>query len=151
MDLTDRSTQHATFAIERNYEASPARVFNAWADPAAKAKWFGSPSSESKHQLDFRVGGQESNSGGPPGGPVYGYRAHFAEIVTDRRIVSTYTMDMDGTLISVSVATLEFTPKGSGTHLKYTEQAVYLDGADNPTQREDGCREILENLAAFLG
>jgi uncharacterized protein YndB with AHSA1/START domain len=144
----DRSTQHATFAIERTYEATPARVFSAWADPVAKAKWFGNASET--HRLDFRVGGDESNSGGPPGGPVYVYRARFAEIVPDARIVSTYTMDMDGTLISVSVATVELTPAGSGTHLKYTEQAVYLDGHDNAAQREEGCRSILESLGEFL-
>jgi uncharacterized protein YndB with AHSA1/START domain len=144
----DRSTEHATFAIERTYDAAPARVFSAWADPVAKAKWFGT--SPAVHQLDFRVGGEESNTGGPPGGPVYVYRARIAEIVPDSRIVSTYTMDMDGELISVSVATVELAPAGSGTQLKYTEQAVYLDGADNAAQREDGCREILESLAEFL-
>ena len=39
--MTERSTQHATFVIERVYEATPARVFHAWADPKAKAA--GSP------------------------------------------------------------------------------------------------------------
>jgi uncharacterized protein YndB with AHSA1/START domain len=144
----DRSTAHNTFAIERNYDASPARVFNAWADPVAKAEWFGN--SAATHRLDFRVGGEESNTGGPPGGPVYVYRARIAEIVPNQRIVSTYAMDMDGTLISVSVATIELTPAGSGTRLKYTEQAVYLDGHDNAAQREQGCREILEGLGAYL-
>jgi uncharacterized protein YndB with AHSA1/START domain len=33
-----RSTHHATFVIERNYAASPALVFAAWAEP--KARWF---------------------------------------------------------------------------------------------------------------
>jgi uncharacterized protein YndB with AHSA1/START domain len=31
---------HATFCIERSYPASPAQVFTALIDPAAKAKWF---------------------------------------------------------------------------------------------------------------
>jgi hypothetical protein len=35
-----RSVTHATFTIERTYDASAARVFNAFADPAAKARWF---------------------------------------------------------------------------------------------------------------
>ncbi len=38
--MTDRSVTHATFVVERRYDASPARVFAAWADPAAKARWF---------------------------------------------------------------------------------------------------------------
>ena len=32
--MTERSVTHATFVIERTYDATPARVFAAWADPA---------------------------------------------------------------------------------------------------------------------
>ena len=41
--MTDRSVTHSTFVVERSYDASPARVFAAWADPGAKARWFASP------------------------------------------------------------------------------------------------------------
>jgi uncharacterized protein YndB with AHSA1/START domain len=41
--VTDRSVTHATFVVERSYDAPPARVFAAWADPEAKARWFASP------------------------------------------------------------------------------------------------------------
>lgn len=34
--MSDRSTDHSTFVIERTYDAPPARVFNAWADREAK-------------------------------------------------------------------------------------------------------------------
>ena len=36
----DHNVTHATFALERSYPVPPARVFAAWADPAAKARWF---------------------------------------------------------------------------------------------------------------
>ena len=39
--MTQRSVTHSTFVLERVYEAPPARVFAAWADPAIKALWFG--------------------------------------------------------------------------------------------------------------
>jgi uncharacterized protein YndB with AHSA1/START domain len=39
--VSDRSTNHATFVIERTYEAAPARVWRAWADPEEKLRWFG--------------------------------------------------------------------------------------------------------------
>ncbi len=35
--MTERSTEHTTFVIERSYPASPARVFAAWADPVQKS------------------------------------------------------------------------------------------------------------------
>jgi uncharacterized protein YndB with AHSA1/START domain len=41
--VTERSVTHATFVVERSYDAAPARVFAAWADPAAKDRWFASP------------------------------------------------------------------------------------------------------------
>src|SRR2546429_5172061 len=124
--MPERSVTHATFVIERSYPAAPGRVFAAWADPAAKKQWFGGP--DTPHELDFRVGGRERNAGGPPGGPVYSYEARYADIVPDERIVHTYEMFLDDTRISVSVATVEFHPEGTGTRLVYTEHGAFLDG-----------------------
>jgi uncharacterized protein YndB with AHSA1/START domain len=45
------SVEHATFVIERRYDASPARVFAAWADPAAKRRWFGNPTEAAEPRL----------------------------------------------------------------------------------------------------
>jgi uncharacterized protein YndB with AHSA1/START domain len=150
--MSERSTQHATFVIERTYPASPARVFNAWADPAAKTRWFVGPDEweASDHELDFRVGGREHVSGGPSGGPVHTYDARIQDIVPNERIISTYDMHMDEKRISVSLATVEFKPAGAGTRLVYTEQAVFLDGFDNPAAREHGTRDLLENLDKAL-
>jgi len=149
--MPQRSTAHATFVIERTYDASPARVFAACSDPAVKARWFGDPTdANAKYELDFRVGGRERNLSGPPGGPVYTYEARYEEIVPDQRIVSTYTMDLDRTRISISVATLELQPAGAGTRLTYTEQGAFLDSLDQPKDREHGCGELLDQLGAEL-
>ena len=43
--MTQRSAVHATFVIDRTYDAAPERVFRAFADPVAKRRWFGAPSS----------------------------------------------------------------------------------------------------------
>jgi uncharacterized protein YndB with AHSA1/START domain len=53
--MTDRCVIHSTFSLERVYDTSTGRVFAAWGDPAAKARWF-SPSRP--HELDFRVGAE---------------------------------------------------------------------------------------------
>jgi uncharacterized protein YndB with AHSA1/START domain len=150
--MTPRSTEHATFVIVRDYDASPARVFGAWADPAAKARWFGpSESPEGGHTLEFAVGGAEHLTVGASDGSVYAYDAVYQEIVADRRIVYAYTMDRDETRISASLATVEIEPAGAGgTHLTFTEQAAYLDGADTPAAREHGTRELLEKLDLAL-
>ena len=150
--MSERSTHHATFIIERVYDAAPSRVFHAFADPGAKARWFVGPDNwdKSNHKLDFRVGGRESVSGGPPGGPVHSYNAVYQDIVPNERIVSTYDMHMDETRISVSLATVEFKPDGAQTRLIFTEQGVFFDGHDNAAERERGTRELLNNLDAAL-
>jgi uncharacterized protein YndB with AHSA1/START domain len=152
--MTARSVTHGTFAIERSYDAPPQRVFAAWSDPKAKAQWFVGPDDwqSSDHEMDFRVGGLEHVSGGSPdGGPTFSYDARYQDIVPDERIVTTYEMHMDDARISVSVATVEFQPEGSGTRLVLTEQGAFLDGHDTPAQREHGTGELLDALGRALG
>jgi uncharacterized protein YndB with AHSA1/START domain len=150
--MTKRSTAHATFVIERDYPHAPAKVFNAFANPQSKAKWFGGPEDweKSNHKLDFRVGGKESVSGGPTGGPVHSYDAVYWDIVQNARIVSSYEMHIDDRRISVSLATMEFKPNGSGTTFVLTEQGIFLDGYDDAGERERGTRELLNQLDVFL-
>jgi uncharacterized protein YndB with AHSA1/START domain len=144
--MTKRSVTHSTFVLEREYAAPTARVFNAWADQAAKSQWFGA----NDFELDFRVGGRELNRGGPDGGPVFTYDALYQDIVDGERIVYTYDMLMDDTRISVSVATVEFAPAGDGTRLTYTEQGAFLDGHDTPEQREGGTGTLFDRLGEVV-
>jgi uncharacterized protein YndB with AHSA1/START domain len=60
-----RSVVHATFCIERTYPASPAQVFKALTDPAAKAKWFagGNGYTLLAREMDVRPGGREHVKG----------------------------------------------------------------------------------------
>jgi uncharacterized protein YndB with AHSA1/START domain len=146
--MSNRSATHSTFVIERNYPASPARVFAAWADVNAKGQWFG-PGGENGHELDFREGGREHFEAAVEGA-VYSYDALYEDIVRDERIVYTYNMHRDGVRMSVSVTTVELLADGDGTHLQYTEQGVYLDGEDKPELREHGTAEILDKLGEAL-
>lgn len=148
--MTERSARHASFAIERIYDASPARVFAAWATPEAKLRWFSCNDDwrASGHELDFRVGGRERLNSQPPEGPVHSFEARFLDIVPDARIVYAYDMRLGETRISVSLTTVELAPAGAGTRLAFTEQVVFLDGYDDPgaREREEGTRAGLDNL-----
>jgi uncharacterized protein YndB with AHSA1/START domain len=150
--MTKRTTTHATFVIERRFKAPPAKVFAAFADPRKKAKWFGGPDDweKSNHKLDFRVGGKESVSGGPPGGVVHSYNGAIWGIVENERLVISYELHLDETRISVSLGATEIKPDGAGSMLTYTEQGVYLDGYDDSGERERGTQELFTQLETFL-
>ena len=147
-----RRADHATFSITREFKAPIALVYKSFADLGAKRKWFVGPEGwdSGGHEMDFRVGGRETESGGPPGGPVHYYNAVFQNIVPEERIIYSYDMRLDDRPISVSLATLEFRQNGTGTTLVLTEQGVFLDGFDDAGGREHGTRELLNQLEQSL-
>jgi uncharacterized protein YndB with AHSA1/START domain len=150
--MSERSAVHGSFTLERVYEASPARVFRAWADPAIKARWFAGIEGwrQLERSIDFRVGGTERLSGRKGSGVVSTFDAVYHDIVPDQRIIYCYDMRLDGRHISVSLATVSLRPVGAGTHLTMTEQGVFLDDYDDGGSRERGTRILLEQLGGEL-
>ena len=146
------SAAHATFRIERVYPQPPARVFRAFADKATVRRWRVEDEGCEIHEFkyDFRVGGAEVSRFTFGGGPEIRLDAQFQDIVTDARIVFVYRMAMGSAPFSTSLTTVEFLRSGGGTRLVFTEQGAFFDGYDSATGREEGCRAILEKLAAEL-
>jgi len=146
------SVKHATFTIEKTYDAPPSKVWRAWSDRDEKAAWFSGPEEwgPDEFELDFRVGGREISRGGPPGGPVFTYDATYRDIVPGERFIYAYDMFSDETRISVSLGTVELAPAGDGTRLTYTDHGAYLDGLDTPEEREHGTNELLDALGRVL-
>jgi uncharacterized protein YndB with AHSA1/START domain len=150
--MTERSIEHADFTIERRYGAAPERVFAAWADPAAKARWFAGPEEweAGPHELDFREGGSEVASGGPKEGPVHRYRAIYWEVIPNERIVYTYELLIDEVRSSVSLVTVALEGDGDGTRLTLTEHGAFFDGLEDPSVRPGGTGSLLDALARDL-
>jgi uncharacterized protein YndB with AHSA1/START domain len=152
--MIKRTAVHATFTIERIYPVPPAKVFQAFADPELKPRWFHGPKAwgPSTFTSDFRVGGRETNRTGinPKTGVVHTFEAVYLNIEPDERIVFSYEMYLGTQKISVSLTTVEIKPDGQNTRLIFTEQGVYLDGYDDAGSREEGTKAGLENLGKFL-
>jgi uncharacterized protein YndB with AHSA1/START domain len=150
--MTQRSTVHDTFVINRTFSFERALVFGAWASAAAKSRWFVGPKGweAQQRELDFRVGGRELLVGGRPDGRVGTFDAHYYDIVPNERIVYAYEMYSDGVRISISVATIEFKEHREGTQLIVTEQGVFLDDFDNVRSRQQGTEILIDQLAEAL-
>ena len=126
------------------------KVFSAWSTPEFKRQWFGSPDPAKPNQVfDFREGGREYNAE-KMGDTDFIFDVSYRDIVPDNRIIYTYEMHMNGQRISVSVATIEFTPKDGGTRMVLREDGVYLDGLDTSAQREAGTNYLVDQLALWL-
>jgi uncharacterized protein YndB with AHSA1/START domain len=158
--LADHNVVHDTFTIERTFGAAPARVFAAFSSEAARSSWGDAAEVEQPHggepdhatEFDFRPGGRECFTTESQG-TLYRYDGRYQDIVANRRIVYTYAMYADDILISVSLATVEFSERGDGTRLTWTEQGAYLDGyngASAPAMRKSGTIDMIEGLTAYL-
>jgi uncharacterized protein YndB with AHSA1/START domain len=146
--MSDHPAAHATFSLERSYPSGPARVFAAWAEPAAKAQWFAGPDSE--HRLDFRIGGHEVTRGANSDGQVMTFESTYHDIVPSARIVYSSTLSVGEKVATVSLTTVEILPAGGGSRLVLTEQGAYLDGLEDPRWREQGTSDQLDALGADL-
>jgi uncharacterized protein YndB with AHSA1/START domain len=140
------------FTIDRHYRQRPDQTFQAFADPDLRRRWFGVPDSwtETEWRLDFRVGGGEVNAGRDQRGNHHLFRGRFHDIVDGERIIFAYDMLLDGRLVSVSLTTIELRPDDGGTHLVFTEHGAFLDGLEDPAEREHGTGLLLDGLAVLL-
>ena len=150
--MTPRTVTHAAFEIERSYAVPSERGFAAFADQQLKARWFATPPdwADTAHALDFRVGGVETNQGRTPGGQLHRFEARYQDIVENERIVYAYDLSLDDAGISVSLATIEFIPEGGGTRMIFTEHGAFLDGIEDPPERENGTKLVPDALGVAL-
>jgi uncharacterized protein YndB with AHSA1/START domain len=147
------SVVHASFHLERTYDAPVARVWKALTDEQAKQKWFGgTPGSWEllERHMDVRVGGTERAKGRWEGGVVSTFDAVYHDVIPNERLVYSYVMHLDDKKISVSLATMQLKAEGGKTTLKVSEQGAFLDGYDDAGSREHGTGYLLTALGESL-
>ncbi len=144
-DPDERPQRHARHLHPAAHlDVSPARVFTAWTDRDAKARWFAAGSPD--YELDFRVGGREHARANVDGKQI-GWETLYREIVADQRIVYTSVLSEDDTVATLSLTTVEFVATAwGGTQRVLVEQGAYLDGRELPEWREQGTAGQLDAL-----
>ena len=146
--MSHRTMAHDTVTLTRRYEASPARVFAAWADPEARRAW-GAPSEDVtlvQKAADFSVGGEDVHVCVVGGEPAARVHTRYFDIVPDRRIVLSEVIEADGRREGVSLVGAETIPDGEGTLLALTIQTTALDGSDIAQGVEEGWGHALDAL-----
>jgi uncharacterized protein YndB with AHSA1/START domain len=142
----ERSAEHGTFRLERFYAVSPSTVFAAFRDPVTKVRWSLDGIEVLEHSLDLRVDGVEVARFRIPDGPEVRSVTTYHDVVTDRRLVFTFRMEIGGRTASVAVTTVEIDAVEGGSRLTYTEHATHLDGLHAHALAEHGTEVLLERL-----
>ena len=151
--MTDPTTIHDTFIIERRYAKSPERVFAALSDPVLKQRWYAAMAET--FAMDFRVGGREytqSRMGAdtPFPGTALVSDAVYQDIVAGERIVLAQTMTLGERRISSALLTFELLAEDGGTTLICTHQAVFYQPSDGPQMRKGGWEVLFGRLDVLL-
>lgn len=143
---------HETILMERKYEADIDRVFAAFADPAARAKW-SVPSDNAVliyDEVNFTTGGRDLFRCGSKSDPTYHGETHYLHIVPAKHIVSSETIDTDGKRLSASLTTVQFTGNESKTNITLTVQVAAFEGRDMIEGMKFGHNAALNNLGRWL-
>jgi uncharacterized protein YndB with AHSA1/START domain len=126
--VSERSIVHSTFTLKRTYPAPISQVFQAWADPKIKVRWFASNSAD--YRMDFRPGGLERN-GVLHDGKKITWESLYREIVPGERVVYTSVLSEDEVVATLSLTTVEFVLDGEGTGLVLVAAAPTSTAASN--------------------
>lgn len=135
--------------IRRSYPASPERVFRAWTEAPALARWF-APSDDYQaivHSLDVRVGGGYKIEMKHSGGASHVAYGEYRQLEPWSRLAFTWRWEANPNMPETLV-TVEIRPDGDSSELVLTHQR-FADAKmrDDHGQGWNGC---LERLARAL-
>ncbi|CRI63203.1 Activator of Hsp90 ATPase-like protein 1-like protein [Thiocapsa sp. KS1] len=138
-----------TVRLHRVLKAPPERIYRAFIDPAAVAKW-NAPDGFTAvvHEMDARVGGRYRTSFiNFANGEMHSFGGEYGELVPGERIVVTDRFD-DPNLPGEMVTTVALRAVSCGTELSITQEG--LPDAVPPEMCYLGWQQSLELLARLV-
>ena len=138
-----------TITLHRVLRAPPERVYRAFLDPAALAKWLPPHGfTGTVHELDAKVGGKYRMSFTNLGsGNGHSFGGEYLELVPAKRIVHTDRFD-DPNLPGEMVTTIALVKVSCGTELHVTQEGV--PSAIPPEMCYLGWQESLQLLTLLV-
>ena len=137
-------TTKPSLTIRRRLNAPPAKVYDAWTDPAKMMRWFGPERGETlRAETDPRVGGRFRVIMRTPAGEEHDVSGVYREVVPNEKLVFTWAWRR--TPERESLVTVALKSDGDGTVLTLTHEQ-YFDDAARDAHRE-GWAGALDKLA----
>jgi uncharacterized protein YndB with AHSA1/START domain len=144
------STQSSPAVVfTRRYKAAPEKVWRAWTDPQALAKWFGPDDGGvvSVAEMDVRVGGRYHIRFGVPGAEEHNVSGVYREVVLHEKLVFSWAWQ--STPERVSRVTVVLQADGPGTELIFRHEQFFNQAArDRHEQGWAGAFTKLDRLLA---
>ncbi|MBC7769595.1 MAG: SRPBCC domain-containing protein [Phycisphaerales bacterium] len=139
---------HATIVMDRTYNASPARVFAAWADLDARKRW-SAPADDIRIEYeasDFREGGRDLSRCIELGNADYVAQVFYLDITPSQRIVFAEDVSHGDKRVSAALICVELMPADAGARLTLTLQIAAFDGSEMEKGYQFGWSAALDNL-----
>jgi len=137
-----------TLRMERTYEATAERVFDAWTSEEVMRRWWHADRDWETPiaEVDLRVGGAvRVVMRDPRSGDEYGGGGVYTEIDRPRRLAFTWVWDGDDTRQLIEV---DFEESGGVTTVRFTHRDLWSEEAVR--SHEDGWGTAFDNLARTL-
>ncbi len=138
-----------SLTMTRHFDASPERVFSAFADPEQLVMWWGPAGlSVVDHDIDVRVGGAWRTTIRSKAGDDYTMSGVYREIEAPRRLVFTWAWERDGERGHETVVTIDLAGDNTRTELTFLQEI--FDSEDMRDSHQEGWQSSFDCLAAFL-
>ncbi len=137
-----------SLTLQRRLNASPAKVYGAWTDPAQIVKWWHPSGNNVVHaEMDVRVGGRFRVIMHAPDGEDHDVSGIYREVVPDEKLVFTWAWRT--TPERESLVTVALRRDGSDTVLTLTHEQFFDEAArDNHRSGWTDALDYLERMFA---
>ncbi|HEX2790562.1 MAG TPA: SRPBCC domain-containing protein [Steroidobacteraceae bacterium] len=136
-----------TLIVRRTIRATPARLFEAWTQPAQLRQWWGPESVVCiDAEVDLRVGGRYRIANRFADGKILWIAGEFEAIEAPHKLV--YTWALEPVSGATERVTVQFRPLGESTEVIVTHEGI----ASVPVRQrhEQGWQGCLSGLADYL-
>jgi uncharacterized protein YndB with AHSA1/START domain len=136
-----------SLTLKRRFNAPPAKVYAAWADPEMLRRWMGPGDVEPLLvEAEVRVGGRYRFVMKSSDGEEHDVSGVYREVVPGEKLVFTWAWK--STPERQSLVTILIKPDGDGTLLTLIHEQFFDEAARD--RHEHGWTGCLEKLAAYL-